>query len=303
MLNRLVPFVLLSMAACGGGSSNPDAPPTTPDSPIASADGTPAADGALADGALPDAPNDGPPVARQMWAMVNQDLYRVDVGTGAIARVGATGLATLSFVDGAWDPSAGVMRVIVDAYGTPDWGTLDLCTGTITTGGAITLAGAARELEGVARDDAGTWYVGVDANNTNNFLTEAVGSVATDTGAVTTIGTSDTLQDDLDQLEWGGGALYALDVNTGANAAAIYSIAPATGVATLATNVSDDVRRIAWDPVGARMLGATAEDPRRLVSIDLATGALTGIGNLHTAAELGGELEDFIFFAPEPVCP
>lgn len=58
-----------------------------------------------------------------------------------------------------------------------------------------------------------------------------------------------------------------------------------------------------WDPVGARMLGITDDDPRQLVEVNLATGALTRLGDTHTAAELTGRTMDAIFFAPAPTCP
>lgn len=241
---------------------------------------------------------------RALFAHLDGRLFRVDLATGALTLIGATGLPAPTLVDAYWDPVDGVVRTISDAYGAPRWTTIDLCTAAVVHLGPVTLDGAARDLEGLARMGDGEVRVVGDSNNSNNNLCERVARLDPSTRTATALAaTVDTLQDDLDQLEWTGTVLYGLDVWDAGGSTGLYRVDPATGATTLVTTTLVNVRRLAWDADLGRMLATTNDNPRRLVVLDVATGALTAIGPTHTAAEYGGFTMDMIFFAPEPRCP
>jgi hypothetical protein len=292
-------------------ASVPDASASDASAPDAAAIDAAAPDAAEVDASPPDAaeadappPDASPPPRRALFAHLDGRLFRVDAATGVLTLVGATGLPAPTLVDAYWDPVAGVLRTISDAYGAPRWSTIDLCTAAVTHLGPVTLDGVVRDLEGLARLDDGTVRVVGDTNNSNNNLCERVARLDPTTRAATSLtATVDTLQDDLDQLEWTGALLYGLDVWDAGGATGLYRVDPATGATTLVTTTAVNVRRLAWDVDGARMFATTNDNPRRLVTLDLTTGALAAIGPTHTAAEYGGFTMDMIFFAPEPTCP
>lgn len=298
---------LLAAWGCGGGDGD-DEP--RPDARVADT-----ADAAIAPDApappVPDAapPADAPPpdaaVPDVLFAFLNGSLYRIDPDTAALTVVGETGLGVASLADAEWDASAGVARVVVSAFTAPSLATVDLCTGAITTGPRLSHEGLDLIVsEGFTIDPAtGTLYASIDGDRGGSFLSELAATLDPATGAATSLGAVDTLQDDLDQLAWADGTLVGLDVLVGTGAQ-LYDVNTTTGATALRANVAEQVNRIAYDVARSRLVATTArETPRRLVEIDLTTGALTTIGTTHTDAEHGGATIDAIFVAPAPTCP
>ncbi len=290
------------VAACGGDDDqvNPDASgidAAVADAAAATPDAAGTPDGAppQPDAAVPDT----------LFAFLDDKLFRVDSVTAGLTEVGPLGVGAGTFASAAWDPEAGVARLVTSAFSAPTLATVDLCTGTVTQGARLSLDGTdLGQIEGFTIDLASnTVYASVDADRGGVFLSEAIGTVDPTTGAVTVLGTVDTLQDDIDQLSWVDGEVIGLDVLVGTGAE-LYDVNTTTGATTVRASVPEVVNRLVYDPARGRFLAATArENPRRLVEVDPDTGGLTTIGNTHTDAEHGGLTIDAIVIAPDPNCP
>ncbi|MCA9550650.1 MAG: hypothetical protein KC933_11490, partial [Myxococcales bacterium] len=261
-----------------------------------------------------------PPAPDALLVFVASSLFSFDRSAGTLHEVGPTGYGALAILSPTYVPSTGALHVIVDFINAPTLATVDPCTGAVTRGPRITYNGTpVSAAEGLAIDASGTVFVSIKRTARSGPVTETIGTIDLGTGAVTALGTVTTLQNDVDQLAYGDGTLYALDVDTSVGQGGIYTIDPSTGAATLVVLVSDTLRRMIWDPVAHALIGATADTPdRQLVSIDLTTGALTPTHSLNAEAQLGGALVDalallpgacprelltnFGYETPEPVC-
>lgn len=323
-LTTALTALLAAASGCSDDANTPPATPATPTSTVPTAtpdaapppDAAPGVDGgadAASDGGGDASLPDAGPAQNGLFLHLGAKLYGVDVTTGALTEIGATGQ---EFIVLAWDDAAKVARVVLDPYspaagaGTPKLGTIDLCTGAVTPGPALTLDGVqVRRAEGLARDPGtGTFYLTFGTSNggaATEFLSERNGTVDVATGAVTAIGTHQTLQDDGDTVFFVGNDLRLLDVAQGINQGAVYAIDKATGAATKVVDTGPTVLRIAPDTTRGLSYAAagTANAATRSVgTVDLATGAYTRIGadfpaNLATGLQVNGLLS-----APKPVC-
>lgn len=153
-------------------------------------------------------------------------------------------------------------------------------------------------------DAAGTLFVSVSPGPAvNDYLSETVGTVEVATGAVTVLGTVQTLQNDVDAMTLDGdGDLLALDgdVNTGQRA--VYTIDPANGAASHVATFDSPLISIAYSRWLDRMFAYRLSANRDLVELDLSDSTLTDIGTIHTEADFGGSTLAGLFFAPEPSC-
>lgn len=270
--------ILFALCACGGDTDDVDA---AADAHRGSTDG------ATADGPIADAPTfaDAVPGSGVIYGLIEGNLVMIDPAVGATANVIGPSAADARFV---WADALSTMFAIVHPYGGPLLGAVDLCTGTITEGPFLTVGGKAlANSEGIAMAADGTFYVCVDANGDTPgaVKSESVGTIDLETGTVTLLGGElDTLQDDCDSLTFRApDTLYALDALGSPGAAGVYGVDPATGAATAVTTAMDgDIQRVAWDPTRDVMWGHR-RTTRQLVTVDLATGDDTVVGETHTA--------------------
>ena len=290
-------LLVLSVAvlACGGGSDSTDAPPV---------DTAPAADGAAPDAPVPVAdatPADAAaPVV--LYGLIAGRLVRIDPATADLTDLGA-GPADARFV---WDPSVSLMYVVQNPLTNPNLAVIDLCTGELGPGPAITRDGTQVNIvEGFARHpDTGAWYACYDTTGdaASAPVSETFGTFALDSGAVTSVGTVDTFTDDCDSLLFIDSTLELLDVDATDNRAGLYSVNLATGATTIVTNLDDDVVRVAWDASRSTLFGY-ARTNRQLVTIERGTGALTIVGETHAAATYGTTPMTALAAAPQASCP
>lgn len=221
----------------------------------------------------------------------------------------------------SWDSDDNVARVIVGPYSptgggavlTPRLGTIDLCTGAVTEGPAITINGdQVRRAEGLVEDPAThTYWITVGTTGTGaptQYLSESNGTVNTTTGAVTVVGNHQTYQDDGDWLTFIGSSLTLLDVASGSSQGAIYTINQSTGAATKRADTGPTVLRIAYDPTREVLFGTTGTGTegsgvgRGVVTIDPDTGAFTSLGTTLGDGTYGGGHFTGLLPAPEPDC-
>lgn len=306
-------FVLLLVlgvtAACGDDDG---APPTidaetfldgaVPDAPVI--------DAGVPDAAVPDA---APPL-NGLFAHLGGTLYAVDPTTAALTPVGATGQEWIVL---AWDAEANVARAIVRPYSpvggaaSPTLATIDLCTGAITEGPAITLNGnQVRRAEGLVRDPvSGVFSITYGTAGTSTpteFLSESNGTVDVATGVVTARGNHDTVQDDGDGLFFDGTTLMLIDIASASSAGFLYSINQTTGAATQVASTGPKLLRVAYDPtrdVFFAAFGETNATGRGVATLDVATGAYTQIGDLVPSGTATGLQFNGLLSAPLPVCP
>jgi len=318
----LVVIGLSALAACESESS--PTPLTTP--PIDGVDAATPDGGGGTDSAPPpvDAGNDATAAdtgtdagtLNALYAHLNQTLVRVNPDTGALTSVGSTGLPWIVL---AWDNVAKVARVVVDVYSpvggaaTPKLGTIDLCTGAVTAGPAITLDGTqVRRAESLVQDPAsGTWYVGFGTAGTaaaTEFLSERSGTIDVATGAVTAIGTHDTFQDDADIMMVAGGSLYLLDVATSNNTGGLYVVDKTTGAAATPLVTGSTLLRVAYDPTRDVVFTAagTGTEPnaanRSIGKLNRTTGANTPLGPVVATGQYGNLHFNGLLSAPAPDC-
>lgn len=310
----MVPFVLLVAAvSCGDdddGDTTVDAAATTDaqilDAQAVAPDAPAAPDAAAPDAAPPDAapPDAAPAVPDTLFAFLNGSLFRVDLATATLTEVGATGLEANSFSDAEWDGAAGVARVVVNGFTAPHLATMDLCTGTVTTGPRLSLDASDLSIAEAFTVDptTGTLYAAIDADGGAPNISETMATIDLATGAATVLGPVTTLQNDIDQLVWTDAGLVGLDVLVGTGAT-LYDVNTMTGATSVRANVLNETQRMVYDTAGARLLAVTRENPRRLIELDLDTGELTEVGATHTSAEHGGFAIDALLVAPAPACP
>ncbi len=300
MTRDLTVAMALMLGACGddGVHHLPDAPPRID---------------AAVDAAVDAAP-DALPAHAALFALIDAKLVAVDPATGAITEIGPTG-QTWGVI--SWDDAAHVMRFVIDNYSpvggaaTPRLGTIDLCTGTITPGPAITINGTqVRRAEGIVRDpSSGTWYAAFGTSGTagaTQYISESNGTVDVATGAVTPHGSHTTLQNDGDLLFFAGTTLELLDVATASNSGATYAIDKTTGAATLVATTGPTVLRIAPDPtrgIAFASYGATNATGRGVGTIDLTTGGVTPLPVSLPDATYPGLQFTGLASAPAPICP
>jgi hypothetical protein len=307
-----VPFValLLGAAACGDDETSP--PAATPDASqpdvgSTPADtGTPIDDGGLTVDAQPDTADAAPPMV--VYSIIAQKLVTLDPVTGAIVEVGPLGQ---TFAPLVWDTKANVARIITTATTAPTLGTVNLCTGAITAGPRMTVGGNDLDMaEGFTQDPVtGTFYATVDLDNSSTTLTEATATVDVGTGAITTIGTHTTLQNDGDVLAWIGTQLHLLDVATTVSKSAYYTIDTTTGAATLVKEVTALPQlpfRFAEDKSRGKVFatyGTEDATTRGFASIDLVSGTMTPIGPVLATTTYSGQNFQTLMVAPKPTCP
>ena len=287
---------VLATAACGGSSD--DTADAAADARTGSVDGnTPDAPGA---DATP--PVDAPAGALVIYGLVEGNLVMIDPAVGATATIIGPSAADARF---AWDDALSTMFAIVTPYVNPSLGAIDLCTGEVTVGPALTLGGdPLQHAEGIAMRPDGTFFVCVDANGDapTGVASESVGTVDLKSGAVTLLGsTLDTLQDDCDSLTFRApSTLYAFDGQL-PTAAGVYGVDQTTGAATVVSaGLDGDVSRVAWDPSRSVLWGHRRAS-RELVTIDLPTGDATVVGVTHASA---ADSPMFAFsVAPRATCP
>ncbi len=244
-------------------------------------------------------------VAPSLFLFVNSTLARFEVQSAELAELGPTGFGPLGILSTIADTSSsGVVRALVDFTTAPTLATVDLCTGAVTRGLRIRINGnPAPVAEGMAMDDTGTAFISVKTTAVAGTITNAIARLDLATGEATVLGPVTTLQNDVDQLTFGDGVLYALDVNTNVGRAGIYSVNRTTGATTLIVETTDLLRRMVWDPSRHGLIGTTADTPdRQLVSIDLVSGALTPLAATYALSQQGGQLVDSLLLAPAPAC-
>ncbi len=283
------------------GDSGPQLDSAGIDSATEDADAIDADQGDASDAA------DAGPALNGLYTHLDGKLISVDPVTGATNEIGPTGQP--GYVVFAWDDTAKVARVITSpaesatVTAMPKLGTINLCTGAITSGPAITLNGTqVLRAEGLAQDPGtGTFYVafGTVAGSSNWYRSENSGTIDIATGFVTKIGSHNTTQDDADAITFVGNVLYLVDTGS------IYSIAKATGVATLVSNASSSLH-IAYDPtrdVTFGSIGQTDATGRGVATVNLSTGALTKLGAGIPDTTSPGKQITALVSAPKPVCP
>ncbi len=247
---------------------------------------------------------------------MDQKLVSVDTTTGAMTDVGPTAQPWIVL---AWDSVAKVARVITAPYSpaggpaSPRLGTMDRCSGTITDGPMITIAGnEVRRAEGLAQDPVtGTFFITVGTTGTGGatqFLTEQNGTVDVATGAVTVVGSHQTLQDDGDCLTFIGPSLRLLDIASATSAGNLYALDKATGAVSSPLMTGPTVLRVSHDPtrdVVFTSAGTGAEpnvSARSFGKLDLTTGANTPLGVVLPATTHPGRQINGLLSAPKPSC-
>lgn len=100
-------------------------------------------------------------------------------------------------------------------------------------------------------------------------MSETLGTLALDSGIVTSVGTLDTTTDDCDSLTYVGTTLHLIDVHSPGGVTGLFTVDPGTAATTPVTTFDDDVVRVAWDP-SRDLLYGHARVARQLVTIDRA---------------------------------
>lgn len=243
-------------------------------------------------------------------------LKIVNVETGAITDVANTGQTWIVL---AWDGVAKVARVIAPPYSpvggaaAPKLGTIDLCTGVITAGPAITVEGTqVRRAEGLAQDPAtGTFYITVGRTGTTaatEYITDENGTVDIATGAVTIHGAHTTLQNAGDILMVAGSTLHLLDVATGTNTGMLYTLDKTTGIASAPLTTGATTLRVAYDPTrevvftGVGTGAPPSASARSIGKLNLVTGASTPLGTVLAEGTYGGQQFNGLISVPPPKC-
>ena len=313
-----------SLSACGDDTEA--SPATVPEagapdtsSPAVDSGGGNDSGGGSDTGTTTDAGSDADAAAppNALFAHINQKLVTINPTTGAVTDVGATNEQWIVF---AWDDTAKVARVITKPYSpvggtaSPKLGTINLCTGVITDGPAITLnAVQVRRAEGLVQDPAtGTFYVTFGTEGTSapsEFLSEKNGTINVTTGAVTLAGSHDTLQDDGDYLMVVGNTLKLLDVASANNTGALYTLDKVTGVTSSPVTTGATLLRVAYDKTRdvvftASGTGADGAATNRVIgTLNQTTGATTPLGAALGAGTYGDGNFNALMSAPAPSCP
>jgi hypothetical protein len=254
-----------------------------------------------------DAADAGPPL-NELYSLIDGKLVTVDPTTGAVVEIGPT-TPPLGFAAIVWDTKAKVARVIIDGVTSPKIGTIDLCTGAVSTGPRMKVGNDdVDKAEGLAQDPAsGKFYVTVDVENSVSTLTRANATLDVGTGAVTVHGNHTTLQNDGDVLAWIGSSLYLMDIDSPNQKSAYYTVNLSTGATTLVKEVVDAsmLLRFAHDPTRDTVFalrGSNNFQTRGLATLDLATGALTNIGAGLAPTTYPGVHFQTLASAPKPSC-
>lgn len=264
-----------------------------------------------------DAEGDAGDGKNALFAHIDETLVTVNPTTGAIATVGVT---EQKWIVLAWDATAKVARIVLNPFSavggppTPALGTIDLCTGNITPGPAITVGGVqVRRSEGLVQDPAtGKFFIsyGTSGNSSaTEFVSEKTGTIDVATGAVTNKGSHGTLQNDGDNLMFLGASLKLLDVATSVNNGALYDLNPVTGAASNPITTGPALLRVTYDPTRDVVFTAagTGNEPsvsaRSIGTLDRTTGANTSLGTVLANGDHTGHHFNGILSAPKPVCP
>ncbi|MCA9601638.1 MAG: hypothetical protein KC417_06430 [Myxococcales bacterium] len=302
------------LVGCGDSSSSGTAPDAATDAAVDGAnDDAATIDASTEDAATADADSGPQPKPYSLFAHFDGSLYSVNATTGALTEIGATGQ---TYIVLEWDDEAGVMRVIADPYSdnggpaTPKLGTIDLCSGTVTKGTALVEDTTdVRRAEGLAKDpESGTWWItyGTVGNTTpTQYISNRIGTVNIETGAVTYKAAVDTLQDDGDILEFEGSTLFALDIATVNNQGNLYEVNQTTGAQTVGASTGPSVLRIAYHPVEQVMYAATGTPSyqnRGIGTLNTTTGVVTPIGSYISNAEHPSQQFTSLAFARAPDC-
>jgi hypothetical protein len=140
-------------------------------------------------------------------------------------------------------------------------------------------------------------------------LSAYVGTLNVTTGAITDLGmTISSYQDDCDMLFFHGDVLMGADVGTGANRLDLLSLSQSTGEVTAAVvnnsygSAGATPLRVAYDASRDKAYSWRASDGN-LLEIDLASGAVTAIGETHASGTYGGQPVRAFFSAPPPATP
>jgi hypothetical protein len=299
-------LVALQGCNCGEVSASPDA------GDAGSLDA--GVDAGAPDAGAPDAGTPDGGASRVLFAHLGGRLVRVDPVTGSLTEVGPTGQTYLAL---AWDQPAGVTRAIVGNFSppggapTPRLGTIDLCTGALDAGPAITINGTqVRRAEALATNpDGGAAVITVGTSGTGaatQFVSESNGTVDLVTGAVTVRGNHQTLQDDGDGLLFAGGQLYLHDVATDLGQGALYRLDPLTGAATKFVDLGAKVLRITNDPSRGVLFvayGETNGTGRGIGTLDLDAGVFTKLGPDLADGSYPGASFTMLQALPSPSCP
>lgn len=313
-----------SLFACGDDTeASPVAVPEAgaPDtsSPVVDSGGGNDSGGGADTGPTTDAGADADAAAppNALFAHINQNLVSIDPTTGAVTTIGPTNEQWIVF---AWDDTAKIARVITKPYSpvggaaSPKLGTINLCTGAISDGPAITLnAAQVRRAEGLAQDPTtGTFRItfGTEGTTaTTEFLSEKNGTIDVTTGAVTLVGSHDTLQDDGDCLTFADSTLKLLDVASANNTGALYTLDKTTGAVSSPVTTGATVLRVAYDKTRdvvftASGTGADGAATNRVIgTLNLTTGATTPLGAALGAGTYANGNFNALMSAPAPSCP
>ncbi|MBK8172038.1 MAG: hypothetical protein IPK60_17070 [Sandaracinaceae bacterium] len=252
---------------------------------------------------------------RFVYTLMNQDLVKVNLDTGAHETFGDTGHTFVSF---AWDNVANVARVIYDintpSSSTAKMGTIDLCTGAITPG--VTLHIGSTDLtyaEGFAQDPAtGTFWLSYPTViSTTGYLTNRLGTINIETGEVTFVGTITSAQSDADTMTFVDGAIIFADVVRATPTTDVQrATAPTSGTEMTQTRIilapTDAITRIAYDANNDQVLvlnAVSASMDRHVAIMNRETGETTRITPSLPATEYPGASYFAMLIAPPPVCP
>lgn len=302
----LLPLLAFGAAACGDEKSGGGGDASVDASGDAASDAATEPDAATPDAEVPEVPF-------ALFAHIDETLFSVNLTTGALTSVGETGQEWIVL---AWDDAAKVARVITGVYSpvgggaTPKLGTIDLCTGTITDGPALTEnESAVRRAEGLARDpESGEFWITYGKSGTGaptQYLSERIGKVDVSTGEITDVGALNTIQDDGDGLHFVDGELLTLDIATDLTQGTLYSVNETTGATTVKSNPGPTVLRIAYAPdtetvYAAR--GSTNFMDRGVGTLNIESGTFTAIGDGIDNAEFPGLQFNGLIAARAPSC-
>ena len=224
-------------------------------------------------------------------------LFIIDPQTGVATLVGAIGFSTPSL---AVDPTTGLLYA-GRGSGVPELHRLDPSTGTPTLVGDIGIEFAS--IPGLEFDSKGVLFASVNAIDDGGTGGDSLATLDKVTGAATLIGVFgsgigtfngvrgiETLAFDPSGTLYGASTQQSLTTGD----PSLYTIDPATGVATLVATIEDGggvvvgggIASLQFGCDGA-LYGGTGGGTGNLVNIDPATGIFTMIGNAVTRS-LGG---------------
>ncbi len=232
-----------------------------------------------------DAADAGP--APALFATHDGMLVRFNLATAAQAIVGSISPEPYRL---AFNGTT-MFGLVVEAGPSYRLVTVDPCTGVVTSGPTLSIAGGTVTLpEGLAFSGNGSpLYVALSQNGVDN-ASEALASVNVTTGALTVLGSS---AGDIDLMTPYQGSLLAVDATlSGTWSSAFSSINTTTSAPTTVWPAAGNAQLtgIAVHPTTSTVYAwqLAGSNPFNLVTVNVTTGALTPIGVTHSGSSVGG---------------